>query len=499
MNITERIQVCYGFFKTPAKDNKMKQQCAYHPTRTAHWQCAKCGMALCPECVTKRPKSGYSKNEFLHFCPKCNVEVSWVGVSNIIDPFWMRLPGIFAYPFAPGPMILMAVITFFSMVFSGQGLVSGLIRFAVLGIMVKYSFAALKQTATGSLRPPAITREVISSDFEEVFKQLCIYVFVGIVFGFVAAKFGPALGMLVLVFMVLSLPAMIILLVSTRKLFHAVNPVLFVSLMFRIGWGYLVMCLFLLLLMAAPAAVFHSIASTFPPKLSVFIAVFAQNFYTLVSYHLMGYVVLQYHQEIGYEIEHREFDDPAENPGPLEVLDPEERVLRDVSRLVQEGNLQEAVAAVEQYLNVNPVKNRVLADRYFELLKMTRQTDKMMDFGKTYLNLLVGENDKTAGLKVYSECKSIQPEFQPSSSALMKIAGWVGETGKPESAIQLYNQLIKNHPKDPMTPKAYLRAAQLFHDRLLKPEKCREILQVLIQKYPDSEVVPMARKYMEGI
>jgi hypothetical protein len=427
------------------------------------------------------------------------VEVSWAGISNIIDPFWMRLPVIFSYPFAPAPMVFMAVITFFSMVFSGQGLMSALTRFAVLGIMVKYAFAALKQTATGSLRPPAITREVISSDFDDVFKQLCIYGMLGIVFGFVVANFGPAPGILVLVFLVFSLPAMIILLVSTGKLLQAVNPVLFVALMFRIGWGYLIMCLFLLLLLAAPAAVFHVIAATVPPKLSVFIAVFAQNFYTLVSYHLMGYVVLQYHQEIGYEVEHREFDDPSEMKEGLEIPDPEKRVLKVVSRRVQEGDLQEAVAAVEQYLNVNPVKNRVLADRYFELLKMTRQTDKVVDFGKTYLNLLVNENDKTAGLKVYAECKSIQPEFEPPSSALMKIAGWVGETGKPESAIQLYNQLIKNHPKDPVTPKAYLRVAQLFHDRLLKPEKSREILKVLIQKYPESEVAPLAKKYMEGI
>ncbi|MBA3029368.1 MAG: tetratricopeptide repeat protein [Desulfobacteraceae bacterium] len=477
----------------------MKQQCTYHPTRTAHWLCPNCGKAFCPECVVKREKAGYSKNELLHFCPKCNMTVSWAGIANIVDPFWMRLPKIFAYPFAPGPLIFMAVITFFSMIFSDQGLVSGLIRFAVMGTMVKYSFAALKHTATGSLRPPAITKEVLSSDFDEVLKQLCIFLFVGTVFGFVTAKAGLALGILSLLFMLLSLPAMIILLVSTRQFFHAINPVLFVSLMFRIGWGYAIMCLFLLLLSGAPATVFHFISPMLPEKLSIFMAVFAENFYTLVSYHLMGCVVLQYHQEIGYEVEHKEFDDPSEDFQQTTVLDPEERVLKEVSRLVQEGNLQDAVNAVEKYLSNSPIKNRMLADRYFELLKMTRQTDKMVGYGSNYLDLLVRENDKAAGVRVFAECKSIKPEFEPTPSALMKIAGWVGETGKPESAIQLYNQLIKNHPQDPATPKAYFRAAQIFQDRLLKPDKCREILHALIQKYPNSEVAPMARKYMEGL
>jgi hypothetical protein len=58
----------------------MKQSCDYHPTRIAHWICSGCSAKLCPECVVKRDKGGFSQGEFLHFCPKCNAPAEWCGV-----------------------------------------------------------------------------------------------------------------------------------------------------------------------------------------------------------------------------------------------------------------------------------------------------------------------------------------------------------------------------------------------------------------------------------
>ena len=479
----------------------MKEHCMYHPTRIAHWNCPKCDQYFCPECIDKRPKAGYAKNEFMHFCPKCNVEVSWVGISNIIDPFWTRLPKIFAYPFGAGPLILMAVVTFLSLIFSVTGgMVGALIRFAIWGVMLKYSFAALKQTASGNLRPPGITSKALSEDFEDVFKQLLLYLFIfGVVF-LATVKFGPLIGIVLALFLLVSVPAMIILLVSTNQFFAAVNPALFVPIMFRIGWGYLIMCLFLLFLSGAPAVVFQFLFPMLPVRLSAFIAAFAENFYTLVSYHLMGYVVLQYHDKIGYAVEHQEFDDPTEKVETTEINDPEELVLRDVTLMVQEGNLDKAIDEIQNFQRNNGlIKNKSLADRYYELLKMKNNTDEIMRFAGIYLDLIVKENDKKAGIKVYSNCKSLDPEFEPSSSALMKIAGWVGDSGKPESSIKLLNQIIKKYPSDPVTPRAYFRAAQIFHDRMMKPDKSRQIISTLIKKYPDSDVIPMAKRYLEGI
>jgi len=279
----------------------MKDFCNYHPTRIAHWSCPKCSAMLCPECVIKRDKGPYTKGEYLHLCPKCNISVDWVGVENIIDPFWHRMPKIFTYPLSPSPLILMIVLSVVTILFPGKGIFSLLshllyvlftgyasgifsgpdfycllVRGVAWLVVLKYSFESLKTTASGDLKPPKINSETISDDLQPVFKQYGIFILIflffclitlysGSLFGFLPV--GYFLGIAFMLFALLFVPAMIILLVTTNSLFHAVNPVLFIRLAFRIGRGYLLMYFFLLLLGGAPAVVMKYIIKFFPAGL----------------------------------------------------------------------------------------------------------------------------------------------------------------------------------------------------------------------------------------
>ena len=94
----------------------MKKFCDGHPTRKAHWHCSKCSALLCPECVVERGSESYGQTKTEHFCPKCNLPVDWIGVQNLIDPFWNRMPRIFSYPVSMQPLILMFVIFYFLLI-----------------------------------------------------------------------------------------------------------------------------------------------------------------------------------------------------------------------------------------------------------------------------------------------------------------------------------------------------------------------------------------------
>lgn len=474
----------------------MKQNCAFHPTRTAQWNCSKCNKVFCAECIIKRDKGGYHQGEFLHLCPECNIPAKWVGVANIIDPFWHRLPRIFSYPFSFRALILMIVLSVASLIFSAPGLVNSLIRFAIWGAMLKYSFAALKATTGGDLQSPEVNTETIFSNFDQVFKQLGLYLFVGVVFLYISAKFGMFVGVAFLIFGMLSIPSMIILLVTTDSFIHAINPMLFVPLMTRIGWGYLLMYFFLFLLIGAPAALAKFIFPLLSPKLVFFIFTFAKNYYTLISYHLMGYVILQYHEEIGYQVDFEDFRDPTEEKNAVEASDPEDKILNEVTPLIKDGKLDEAINTIRQFTSDGEILNKTLADRYYTLLKMTKRDSEMFEHAFGYLDILARENDRQKALQVFSQCQTVKSDFIPSAFAMMKIAGWMNESGKTDTAIRFYNRLIKAYPEDPLTPRAYFRAAQLFDDHFLKPEKSKRILQGLLQKYPENEIVPMAQKYL---
>jgi hypothetical protein len=108
--------------------------------------------------------------------------VDWVGVQDLIEPFWKRLPRIFSYPVSMYPLMLIAVLALISTLLSGPGIFSALLKGVMWLIVVKYSFESLKATAGGNLKPPPISSKTISQDFFQVFKQFGIYVAIFVAF-----------------------------------------------------------------------------------------------------------------------------------------------------------------------------------------------------------------------------------------------------------------------------------------------------------------------------
>jgi tetratricopeptide (TPR) repeat protein len=289
---------------------------------------------------------------------------------------------------------------------------------------------------------------------------------------------------------------MIILLVTTGSLIQALNPVMFVGLTFRVGWAYLLMYFFLFLLGSAPAYLFQFLIKFLPAELHLLLYGFAESFYTIVSYHLMGYVILQYHDKIGYKVAFEDFNDPdSEEYKPKEV-DPDEDVLREVAPLIQEGKLDEAISVIQKMTLHQGIKGINLSDRYYTLLKMKKRRAEMLEHGVNHLDKLAAENQKNKALAVFSECRKIDAGFLPTAGALFKLADWLNETGKTQAAVSVYNLLVKSHPQHPMVPKAYFRIAQLFHDALMKTDKAKKILSALQMKYPEHEIIPHVENFL---
>ncbi len=476
----------------------MKQYCQYHPTIPAHWHCDKCAKSLCPKCVDARDMGGFHQGEKLHMCPNCNIEVRWLGVANIIDPFWQRIPQFFLYPFSLRPLLLMVVISVIAALFKGPGVVGLLATAAVWGLSFKYAYSILQNTAGGDLTTPKLNIETLSENFGPVVKQFGIF----FVLIFVAALIAKTLGFLpATLFSVLSiifLPSMIILLVTTGSLIQAVNPMMFVTLAFRIGWGYLLMYFFNFLLGGAPTLITHYVIQHLPPIAQIFLFTLVKTYYTFISYHLMGYVILQYHEDIGYKVDFEDFretESDGEEAGSAGT-DPHSRMLVRVNQLIKDGDHSGAIDVIENETRQTGIIDPLLSERYYTLLKMTGAHQKLVTHAKVHLNLLVQANQKEPALSVYQESLSKDPQFLPSSGSLFKLGSWLNEIGKGEAAIQTFNKLAKAYPEDPLVPKSYFRAAQIFNDRLLNPEKAKKILKGVMLKYPNHDIIPFVERYL---
>ena len=474
----------------------MKKFCTVHPTRKAHWHCTKCDNLMCPECVAVRESEKYGKTQVHHFCIKCNLPVDWVGLQNLIEPFWNRMPRIFAYPLSLQPLAFISLLAVITLFLSDTGFISSILRGAMWLMILKYSFESLKATASGNLKPPPVNAQTISDDFVQVFKQFAIYVLIFIGFTFISANAGLILGFLFVIVAFFFVPSMIILLVTTGSLIHAINPAVFVGLTFRIGWAYFLMYFFLFLLGTAPTFLAQYIIRFLPPEAHPMLFGFAQSFYTIISYHLMGYVILQYHDRIGYQVDFEDFLDPTAESHEPRKLDPDAAILARVEPLIKEGKLDEAIAMIQSMTAETPISGITLSERYYNLLKLRKRGAELQTHGVTHLDILTSANEKRKAIAVFTECRMADPGFLPTAPALFQVVGWLNEIGKTKAAIAVFNTLAKSYPDNPLVPKAYFRMAQIFHDRLMNRDQAKKVLDLLLRKYPNHDITSQAESFL---
>ena len=413
----------------------------------------------------------------------------------MIAPFWLRLPKFFIYPFQPRSLILMFTLALAGVIFGGPGFLKGLFRIAIWGVLLKYAYASLKDTSIGNLAPPKITLESISDKFQVVFKQLGIYLAIFLVFAKINQVAGIPLAVLFGCFAILSIPAMITVLAVTDSFICALNPLIFVRMAWRIGWGYLLMYLFLLLLLFAPATVGTYIFAFLPKGLHLFLLSFTKSYYTIISYHLMGYVMLQYHEEIGWDVD---FDDDLASEDDESEVGSGNELLNRVDMLIKDGQIDEAISLIKEETEGN-ITDLDLAERYYKLLKIKQQVPEILQHSKIYLDLLTKKNDGDKACRVYSDCVSTDNQFAPTPMTLFKIGGFFNERGKSKEAINAYNRFIKANPSNPLIPKACFLGANILNEKLNATQKAAQILNAVIKKYPDHDMIPHVRNYLKGM
>jgi tetratricopeptide (TPR) repeat protein len=394
-----------------------------------------------------------------------------------------------------------------STLFHEVGIFGLLFRIIPWALMVKYAFEALRATAEGRFRPPPLNAQVLSENLGIVFKQIALFIALALLFVFFISRMNPLFWILFGLAILIGLPAMIIILAINDDLGQALNPVYFLGMAIRIGWSYLLLFFFLLLLYSAPSALGYAVIRHLPEASQLFFWLAANNYYTLVTYHLMGCVILQYHQRLGYPVELTTLlaslhpSSTAATPTAGVNQSPAAAraagLLHDLPPLIQEGNLDGAISLIQKETDLK-IDDLQLSERYVDLLKMRHRDSERLDYAPHHLDLLVKAGEKDKAMALFTECMG-KEKFSASAMTLFKIGSWFNEQGNAKAAVQAFNLLTKAHPQDALIPKAYFRAAQILHEKLMNTERSRKILTALIAKYPDHEVANFARSYLKGI
>lgn len=318
-----------------------------------------------------------------------------------IQPFWERLGSFITYPLRGDALVVLLVLSL------GQvlGLIpvfGWIIGLVLLATAYKYAFTILRETAHGRLDPPG---GVMEAPDAVIIKFLALYILLILAVVAIAILAGPVAAIVAAVVFTLAIPAATMALAMDESLVNALNPGTWLAIIGRLGGAYflLVALLFVFQLSAANAT---GLAGHFlPPLLSdiVFSAIFFWGLFG--TFHLMGYLLYQYHERFGFEPEAHEH--AAHRPESRDEV-----LLADSEALIRDGHVEQAAALLGEEIQRRAVPLEV-HERYRRLLRQQVAPDRLQQHGAVFLNVLMLEGEHRRALALARECLDLDPRFAP--------------------------------------------------------------------------------------
>lgn len=438
-------------------------------------------------------------------CPACERELRSLGVEHAITPFWQRIPSLFTYPFHAAPLVTLTLLSLATLFL--------LIPFPFLPLVVlgaiwfgfyRMAYAALQLTAHGDLEPPAT--QSMDAGTAVVWKQLGLLVTSGVAIGISIAVMGPGFALFLGILLLIAMPAAIMRLAITESFVQAINPLAWLEIMLRTGGAYFILLIFTFLLSGGVGVVQALLADTGLPLIVVLpVATFARMYFLLITFHLIGYFLYQYHERLGLDLPEdvvdRNLSTDVERQGPASAAGAsapaESPLLARVRILLQEGKTAEAADQLVQKLR-SEGGSEAEHDQYRRLLALLDDKPQLLRHGSAYISILLERKRMARAAAVAAECLKLDPAFEPEDPAQIAILAQAAESaGNWRLALQLTNAFAKRHPGHPDIPANYFLAARLLSEQMHRDDQARKVLQGLLKKHPDHELAPQMRQYLQ--
>ncbi len=466
-------------------------RCDYHPREAARWQCADCARAYCRTCAYCSEKPHSSAPDAGPPCPLCSAPTESVGHANTIVPFWQRIPDFFRYPSHPRALAYMGVLALITTLAPRMGLLGVLLVFIVMVVFVRYAYATLEHTARGHIEPPPVDMDMVTQRLGVAFQQIAVFFLLWFAAALAIAFLGP-LGFVLAFFFVLALPATVMLLAMEGRVLVAANPLRHVGLISSVGWLYLALCLFLVLLSGGSAVITNLSAAVLPMGGVMFVANFTGMYFTLVMFTLMGYVVYQYHEVLGFDVD-------QENEAEDEDMRAADPAITRSHILVCEGQAKAALDTLSERMRSGS-PDPGLRERFQRLLVLAGDGTRLAGHSKSYIRRLVEEQKTGKALAVYRDCLRQVPDFDLEDSRL--VVALIQAAGRERAwdlVLNLARGFRERYPGNKRIPEVYFLAAQALSEGQGKDERASSIIRQLLEKYPGHVRAEEMQRYQAAL
>lgn len=462
--------------------------CKYHVQTPAQWHCETCLISYCPRCVNQ---------DNIHRapeCPVCKRELHSLGASNLIQPFWSRLRQFFVYPAYPAPIILLLVLS--SLVFLLR-LVPGwhydyeflfvvfprnaLLMLPLLVIFLKYAHSVMADTAHGHLKPSSLSGDKLFENGLIVVKLLAVF----LAFYLLEWTARDLLGMpgyyLAIIITALATPAAIMILAMEDNLLHALNPVTLFSVIARIGMPYFIMFVLFYLLIMAQGTLMALLHKYIDPSVSLAVYSFVTMYFYLIMFNMMGYVLYQYHEELGFSVDVAAHEQVFPSEDEFVTNNPE---LRAIEILVHEGQHEQAIKQLQQLIRNNP-SDLEARERMLKLVRLTGHELIHTKQAQDTISYLIGENKMAHAARVFEAAYDFDKQFRPLKPAeRLDIAKYLRQNNQGRLAMAVLHNLHRDFPTFERVPEAYLIVAQLLAEKFNDDVRAMQVLEFILKNYP---------------
>ena len=407
-------------------------------------------------------------------------------------PFWERLQQILAYPLHSEALLTISLLAGLRLLGFLPG-VGWLVNIVITAALLKYAAEVLSSTANGNMEAPSGYSSPDSLGWVILKVVILLWLMLALAAIILIVTGAPAVVWIVAIVIALGAPAALMSAAIDQDTFGAINPGMWWATITRIGWPYVGAALLCLLLMYSEANAQQMLVPILPGPLAIVGHYFISHYFTVVTFHLLGYLVYQYRDALGYELK------PIAVGSLPKPRDRDQTVLDDSEKLAADGNTEQAARALGEHLNERGGSD-LMHQRYRKLLTLHGDRTALDKHARQYLNVLIAHEKWRPALDFWSECRGGDAQLWPSDpDQVLELVDKARELGKPELALKFANGFSKTYPKHTSVPTVHLRVAQALAGPLGKRDDARRLLEATIAGYPKSKAVPELEAFLAQI
>lgn len=400
-----------------------------------------------------------------------------------IVPFWNRLREISLYPAHPASLTTILVLALCHLVaYLPLGFALDLLVWVAL---YKYAFECLRATANGRMEPPEIALAVEDSLGWDQIKLQFVFVAVNM------AAFiwlGPVGGLVVSLVLAFALPGAIMSLAMDENLLLALNPMTWVAVASRLGWPYVAVAALYFVFNTSKRVAMAFVLPVLPPVLSQIAFYFLTHYVIVATFHLMGYLIYQYHDVVGYE-------PVPQQPLSRAKADPDQSLLDEAAELVRDGDPDVAADTLGHAIKGRGGSEAVHV-QYRKLLAVLGRRDEQLRHGREWIDVLLAQDKDKRAVDVARECLDLDAAFELSNpDDVLRVAQKAVEIGSTQVALKLVSAYIKTHPKHRDVPRNALLAAKVLAERMGKDDVAKKLLDQVGERFPNNAAAPEIAAY----